>query len=138
MNGTDLKNSALGTLEATRSEYILRGRRALLQTLLALGNATADDVRDLVPLPTGINPKLFGAVPGALAKAGIVVADGYRPSARSEAHGRPVQVWRLLDRDAARQWLRDNPDPKPATEDERVRQGNLFDLPSGSASVEGW
>ena len=72
--GELLKREALTLLEARREVYVLRGRRALLGALLCSGTATADDVRDAVELPPGINPKLFGSVPGSLAKAGIIRA----------------------------------------------------------------
>jgi hypothetical protein len=108
--GEALKLAAHALLAARREVYVRRGRRALLLRLLAAGTATADDVRDAVELPPGINPKLFGAVPGLLAAAGIIEAVGYTRTARKEGHARPVLRWRLADRAAALAWLGANPD----------------------------
>jgi len=119
------KDAALATLDACRREYTQRGRRALLKALLTTGAATADDVRDLVELPTGINPKLFGAVPGPLAKAGIIRQSGFAKTNRPEAHGRPVIVWALANRVAAERWLSENPDK--GTPHDRCRQTALFE-----------
>ncbi len=112
-DGKRRKADALALLEARREVYVLRGRRALLQTLLALGSATADDVRELVDLPPGIDPKCFGTVPGPLARAGIIRADGFAKTCRPEGHARPVTIWTLIDRCKAERWLtahRDQPD----------------------------
>jgi hypothetical protein len=71
--GCRRKREALAMLEAQREVLINRGRRALLAAMLAGdGTATADDVRADVDLPPSISPNLFGAVPGALSRAGII------------------------------------------------------------------
>lgn len=82
-----------------------RARRALLGALLANGTATADDVRDAIALPAKVNPVCLGAVPTALARAGIIAADGFAETSRPRAHARPLKVWRLIDRNAAERWL---------------------------------
>lgn len=105
------KLAAHAVLEARRDALVLRGRRALLSALLERGAATADDVRDAVPLPAGTDPKCFGPVPGLLARAGIIRAAGYAPTTRAEGHARPVTVWALASADAARNWLRLHPPP---------------------------
>jgi hypothetical protein len=96
-----LKQAAHRLLRACRAALVRRAQRALLSRLLDTGEATADDVRDVVPLPDGISPRVFGAAPKELATAGIIVAAGYRKSRRPEAHARPVTVWHLRDRRAA-------------------------------------
>lgn len=115
--GERRKRSVHNLLETKRQLYILRGRRALLLTLLDCGLGVMDDVRRAVELPPDLNPKLFGAVPGHLVRACIIRAAGYATSTRPEAHARPIQVWQLADADAARAWLADHPDsPEPAGE----------------------
>lgn len=121
--GERRKIRAHSLLEVRRETLIRRARRAMLIALIQDGEATIDDVRKFVPLPDGVNPKVFGAVPGVLAEAGIIKADGVVKSRRPEAHARPVQRWRLADRAAARAWLADHPDlPDP-----QPHQVNLFD-----------
>jgi hypothetical protein len=111
--GERRKHAALDTLAARREALVLRGRRALLR-LLDHPTATADAVRAAVQLPSGISPRLFGAVPGPLAAAGIIRAVGYAATARAVAHVRPLTVWALVDADAARRWLAAHPDTTDA------------------------
>ncbi len=125
-DGQARKIDALQLLEERRELYIRRGRRALLLRLLVAGIATADDVRTVVKLPPGINPKLFGAVPGPLAEAGIIQAAGYVPTRRKEGHARPVLRWQLADRAAALAWLTCNPELPDPVADAEVRQLSLF------------
>lgn len=128
--GENLKTRALTTLEARRRVYVNRGRRALLGMLLRHGHATADDVRNAVDLPPDVDPVCFGAVPGALARAGIIERAGFKSSVRADAHARPVSVWRLVDRDAALAWLDEHPDmPDPDDDHDGDGQRTLFDPP---------
>ncbi len=125
-----------------RDFYVLRGRRALLVALLGTGEATADDVRDGLDLPAGIDPVCLGAVPLALVRAGIIRRAGYAPTCRPMAHARPVSVWTLADREAAERWLRNHPDLPDLVDDgqgDGKRQGVLFDsqktaTPTGPAA----
>src|SRR5262249_44911802 len=119
LEGERLKLAAHTLLEARREVYVRRGRRALLLQLLDAGTATADDVRAVVELPPGLNPKLFGAVPRPLAKAGMIRAVGHVPTSRKEGHGRPVMRWQLADRDAALAWLGVNPDLRDQAADQQ-------------------
>jgi hypothetical protein len=113
-NGYERKQAAHAMLEDRRKQYVRLGRRAFLLHLIEYGTATADDIRAAVDLPESINAKLFGAVPGPLAKAGIIRQVGFVPTTRAVAHGRPVSVWALVDEVKARAWLAANP-PLPTT-----------------------
>ena len=97
-------------VEARRDLYILRGRRALLLDLLANGTATADDVWDVTPLPEGVNPRCLSAVPGVLARLGIILGLERVRSVRPERHGARVALWVLVDREKALRWLAEHPD----------------------------
>lgn len=111
------KVAALTQLESRREIYVLRGRRALLTRLLMEGTATADDVRAGVELPPDLDPRCLGAVPGLLAKAGIIALDGYAKTSRPERHASIITVWRLAGqpphyfsgRTAAIRWLAAHP-----------------------------
>jgi hypothetical protein len=126
-DGMARKLAALDVLAAGRELFVLRGRRALLTAALVTGVASADDVRDCVELPPGIDPKCFGTVPGPLARAGIIASAGFVLTCRPTAHARPVTVWRLLNRAAAEQWLADHPD-RPDPNDPPASQGVLFPI----------
>ena len=121
--GEARKLDALALLADRRDLIVLRGRRAPLAAMLAVGQATADDVQDALDMPDGIDPVCLGAVPGALARAGIIRRVGYAPTCRPGAHARPVSVWTLTDRAAAERWLRDHPDrPDSPDDDDGVRR----------------
>ncbi|MFO0800574.1 MAG: hypothetical protein U0804_24155 [Gemmataceae bacterium] len=96
-------------LEQTRGRLILAARRALLTRLLSHPTATIDDVRVVVVVPRGFDPKLFGPVARPLALAGIIRPTGYARTSRAVGHARPVTVWELANRAAAVAWLNDNP-----------------------------
>ncbi len=126
--GERCKLGVLSLLADRRALHVLRGRRALLSKLLERGTATADDVRRAVPLPDGVTPKCFGAVPAELARAGIIERVGYVTTARAQAHARPVSVWRLRDRAAAMAWLAAHPDRPDPIDDRAGEPGAmLFD-----------
>lgn len=125
--GERRKREAFAALQAHRDVYIRRGRRALLTAMLHNDTATIDAARAVVELPPDLGPKLFGVVPGRLVRLGIVQPDGFIKSTRALSHARPIQRWRLIDRDAALAWLRDHPDrPDPVPPDEC--EGSLFPL----------
>ena len=105
--GEARKRERLVLLRERRAIYVHRGQRALLARLLAADTATADDVYGSVELPPSIDPRCLGAVPGPLARAGIIRSLGYVKSAR---HASPIQVWTIADRADAVAWLAANPD----------------------------
>ncbi len=108
--GSILKDVALAMLAAARRVFVRRGRRALLLALLETGRATADTVYAKVKMPPDIDPRCLGAVPGPLAKAGIIRSVGFTKSSRRHRHASPIQVWQLVDRGAASEWLATHPD----------------------------
>ena len=115
--GERLKTEAHALLEARRQVYVRRGRRALLRKMLdGDGAATADDVRDAVELPAGMEPRCLGTVPGRLAYDRIIRPAGFVRSKRPERHASWIEVWELADSAAAEAWLETNPDlPHPGT-----------------------
>ena len=126
--GERLKQEALANLTARRAATVRQGQRGMLFKLLADGECTADDVRDSIDIPQGLNPTCLGAVPGPLARAGIIESMGYEKSCRPEAHARIISRWGLRDSAKARLWLAENPPMKnPALDDTGLQsQTNLF------------
>jgi hypothetical protein len=119
--GEARKRAAHQLLQATRETLVRRARRLLLGRLLSHGVATIDFVRSTLPVPPGVNPKVFGSVPGPLALARIIRAAGSKKTGRVVGHARPVTVWELVDRAAAERWLIDNPEPftpEPVADDQ--------------------
>lgn len=112
--GVRRRDAAHDLQHVHRDCLIRRGQRVLLLTLLDRGTATADDVRAGIDLPDGIDPVCLGAVPTALARAGIIRRAGYVETTRPVAHARPVSVWVIADHAAAVAWLDSYPDlPTP-------------------------
>jgi hypothetical protein len=113
--GEAAKAAALRRLAFARRTLVRAGRRALLTALADRPSATADDVAAAVQIPEGIDPRLLGSVPGELARAGLIEADGFTKSRRRSRHASIQTIWRLADREAARRWLAANPaEPLPA------------------------
>jgi hypothetical protein len=110
-SGEQLRDEVLERLEAHRPCLVLLARRALLETLLESGEATADDIRAKVETPEGVDPRVFGSVPTPLAKAKIITRSGYTKTKRPNNHARTIMVWQLIDRSAALAWLAENPLP---------------------------
>ena len=107
--------------------------------MLRSGTATADDVRDVVELPTDIDPRCLGSVPGRLAYDRMIRAAGFVRSTRPERHASFIQIWELIDRVAAERWLADHPDlPDPSEESEGIdRQGLLFNAQETTTPAAG-
>ena len=108
--GERRKEEAFNTLEAHRARLILAGRRALLLSALRNGSATADDVRDAVKVPPGINPKFLGTVPSPFAKANIIRAKRQVKTRRPVGHARFITEWEITNSVAAMEWLQTNPE----------------------------
>ncbi len=107
--GEARKRYAHSLFETHSEPLVIAARRALLLKVLESGFATIDDVRAVVPLPPSANPKAFGSVPGALARAGIIRDAGFVKSTRAIAHSRRNIRWELLDAAKAYVWLAANP-----------------------------
>ena len=123
--GRRRKDAAHAILEARRARWLTLARRELLYVLLERRTASADDVRERLTLPADIGPVCLGAVPKPFVAVGIIERAGFVASVRPEAHARPVSVWKLVDPDAARQWLADHPAP-PSIDETASRQRTLF------------
>jgi len=108
--GQRRKDANHAVLDVRRERHLVAARRVLLTVLLDRGKGSADDWRDAVELPDGIDPVCFGAVPKPFALAGIIRRAGFITTSRPVAHARPVTLWELVDRTAAEQWLADHAD----------------------------
>jgi hypothetical protein len=109
-DGERRRDQAHVLLHARRPVLIRRVQRAYLRHLLDRGPSTSDPVRELVPVPAGIDPRLVGAAVRALALDNLIFSTGRERSQRPEAHRRWLDVWALYDRDAALAWMTAHPD----------------------------
>lgn len=78
---------------AVHSSWRIAAEATILR-LAASGRAfTSEDVRAEVGVMTG-RASALGAVIRAAAQAGRIVAVGYQPATRPDAHARVLRVWR--------------------------------------------
>ena len=110
-DGESRRDEALARLRAFRPVLIRRIQRAFISHLLRHGPDTSDAVRAVVPIPSGIDPRVTGAAVRALsADCGLIVATDRRKSTRPEAHARSLDLWALKDRSAVEAWLQSHPE----------------------------
>lgn len=130
--GEARNRDALERFRVRQRAYLRSCQRLLLDVLLVRGEGTTDDVRERLPLPSGINPKTIGAIPGELVDVGIIFDSGrVEKSRRPEAHARKITVWQLADRRAAQQWLDEHPElPPPSNDDGEETTGSSSRKPS--------
>lgn len=109
--GQARKAKAHDIFERVRADLLLMARRALLQQLLSgAATVTVEDIRPLITVPPGINPTFFGPTARPLVRLKIIKDCDSAPCKRPEAHARPTTVYRLIDPQAAAQWLLDHGD----------------------------
>lgn len=100
-------------------------QRAALAIVLRQGVVCADDVRAVVTIPDGIDPRIVGPAFGGLKRDGFLERIGTHPTGRPIAHGRDIRDWRLKgNRPAAEQLVAAQPMPISVP---RPQQRGMFD-----------
>ncbi len=89
------KQLAFDLFKQHRAELVRRAVRIMAQIATERGTVTTDDVREMMSIPSNVNPKWLGVVPVILARKGILRHAGYVKSRRAKAHGREIKVWEL-------------------------------------------
>lgn len=89
-DGRAERDAALDLFEVHRVDYLNLTRRVSMELASEGKIITINDVRDVCPVPEGVNPKVLGAVFRSNKTWERV---GYVASAR--AHSRPISQWRL-------------------------------------------
>ena len=75
-----------------KAAYLDDARAAAKRLLRHRQYITTDDVRAICPVPHMVNPKIMGSV---FKHPDFESTGQYVPSRRSEAHGRPIQKFKL-------------------------------------------
>jgi hypothetical protein len=114
--GERLRDRALDQLEECRPNLLRRLQRALLLHLLAHGPDTSDSIRNVVPIPTGTDPRVVGAAVRGLAEQALIRSTGRQKTRRPVAHARKLDVWAISDSVKAAAWLATHPEPEPVTD----------------------
>ena len=81
------RDAALSLLEETRAAWLFSARDFALQVAKIHGSVCADDIHRLCPIPSGLDPRVMGAV----FQIPELVADGYVQTKRRQAHARPIR-----------------------------------------------
>ncbi len=85
------RDQVLDLLERTRADWISRARIVAHNIILRKGWVTADDLREVWPVPEEFDARVVGAV----FRDKRFVKDGYTATERPTSHGRPIAVFRL-------------------------------------------
>lgn len=80
-------------LEQTRYEYLDAARDAARRLLEVRQSITINDVRDVCPPPSGIDPRVMGAV---LRHRDFEPTGEFVLSSRRACHARPIRRFRLV------------------------------------------
>lgn len=91
LTGFDLRDESLDLLERTRADWISRARIVAHNIILRKGWVTADDLREVWPVPVGQDARVVGAV----FRDKRFVKCGYTATERPSSHSRPIAVFRL-------------------------------------------
>ena len=92
--GSDLRDRALDRLGSNRAEWLNIARGYALQICRRRGQVTADDVREILPIP----PEYDGRVMGAVFCKSLFQKVGYKATTVASSHGRPVGIFKAKER----------------------------------------
>jgi hypothetical protein len=76
----------------------------IVRTLLAVGQATSENLIERADMPAGVDAMLLGAVPASLVRLGLIRAAA--PSRRRKQASGRTTTWRLVDPAKAAEWLK--------------------------------
>ena len=104
--GERLKQGALADLADCRKTIVTRAQRAVLRQLRDGYTCTADDVWNLVDVPTNADPRWIGSALQGLSRARLIVSVGRKRSTRPSRHAGWIDLWAMGDPDGVVAWLR--------------------------------
>jgi hypothetical protein len=89
----DSRDGALDALEIAREDYVTAARKVALRLLETRETITINDVREMLPPPANVDPRVMGAV----LRQPLFLKVGYAQSDRKACHSRPIALFRLGD-----------------------------------------
>lgn len=89
--GRSERDRNLDLFEVAQPDYLTRARTLATQLCLRNGSCTIDDVRERLPPPPNVDPRVMGAV----FTSKLFVKLGYVNSGRRECHARPIAKFGL-------------------------------------------
>lgn len=91
MNGRDLRDLNLDLFELRDSEFLTACRSIAKRVAMERGQVSINDIRELVELPTNMNPSVFGAI----FRVREFKPVGFTEAKHKSAHARAVRVYSL-------------------------------------------
>jgi len=88
-SGRELRDQAIERVAINKESYVQAARKVMHEILDRAGRVTSDDVRDLLPVPDGMDPRVLGAV---FARCGLRRI-GWKETRYPQAHARPIAIW---------------------------------------------
>ena len=85
------RDAAMSNLEDTRSDWLHAARAIARDIAERKGHVCADDIHRRFPPPSGVDPRVMGAVFGGKGWVRL----GYKQSERPACHARPIPIWGL-------------------------------------------
>lgn len=83
----------LSLQEDAHSRWIEEARQVAVRLARERGEVTIDDVREVLPPPVCVDPRINGVV---FRPSKYWRCVGYRKSAREENHNRPIGIWQYI------------------------------------------
>jgi hypothetical protein len=109
--GDRLRDAAFALFERHRPALVRHLKRRFVLHLIEHGPNSTDPLRDLVPLPSGVDPRIIGYIARSLAcDDSVTERVGSTRTGRKIAHARHLDIWAVPDAAKARNWLDRHPD----------------------------
>ena len=89
------ESEAIKAHEDSKEAYIERALEAGRNYVLTYGFICADDLARICPTPPHLDERVRGNAMAILVEALGLSRSGHKPTERPEAHGRPIEVWKL-------------------------------------------
>lgn len=93
LTGFEARDKSLDLLARTRHDWISRARVVAHNIIVRKGWVTADDLREVWPVPVGLDARVVGAV----FRGSMFEKMGTTATERVSSHGRPISVFRLKE-----------------------------------------
>jgi hypothetical protein len=88
-----VKNDAIDRVAQGREEYIAKAVTAAKRYLLRNSTINSSIIRNLAPIPSGVEPRVLGAVLRRVIKESNLRLLEYRATSDRRSHCRPIAIW---------------------------------------------
>lgn len=89
----EVKQEAIDRVAQGKEDYIEKAVRAGLKHLRQNSKISSAIIKDLAPVPEGMEPRVLGAVLRRLIKEADLRLLGYQTTSHRRSHCRPIAIW---------------------------------------------